>query len=152
MHKATLETMWGKRQLEIFLSCPFAVDFWMKVSLPGMGQNLKVALICISLMDKVVTCFLEYLLFPLVFLLLKPLHPTPHNFVSPCVDWQAFGVSNFCSCLHILDMSLLSEVAGKDFLYPVGCLLALLVISFAVQKLPFHTVPFVNSWDLIPWT
>lgn len=75
----------------------------MEVSLPGMRQNLKVALICISLIGKAVTCFFE------------------------------------------IFISLLSEVASKDFLHPVGCLFALLMISFAVQKLSFLTVPLVNS-------
>lgn len=45
----------------------------MKVSLPGVRRSLKVTLICISLMDKAVTCFLKYLLTACV----SPFEPPP---------------------------------------------------------------------------
>lgn len=98
---------------------------------------------------EVATCFLGYLLTTCASSFETP-PPPPHRCVSPCVDWRGYGISNFCSCLHILDMSLLSEEAGKDRTYPVGCLFALLMFSFAMQKLFFPTTPFVSSWDLIP--
>jgi len=97
------------------------------------GWNLRVVLICISLMTKDVEHFFmcfsairysssENLLFSLV----------PHFLIG------LFGSleSNFLSSLYIFDISPLSDVGlVKIFSQSVGCHFVLMTVSFALQKL-----------------
>jgi hypothetical protein len=109
-------------------------EFLILAILPGVRWNLRVVLICISLMIKDVEhffrCFsaLQYSsvdnsLFSSV----------PHFFK---IGLFVFLVSNFLSSLYILDTSpLLGIKLVKIISQSVGCLFVLLTVSFALQKL-----------------
>lgn len=111
-----LEVLWGKRQLEIFLSSFLVLNFWMKISLTGMRQNFKV--IYFACPWWVGSCLHTFWnsYWPLGFLLLKP---------ASLID-RVLGRLSFASCL---DTSLRSEVqqartvscsavlSAGDFLY-----------------------------------
>ena len=55
---------------------------------------------------------------------------------SPLFDWVVFLVLSCMSCLSILEINPLSVVSfAIIFSHSEGCLLTLVIVSFAVQKL-----------------
>ena len=57
---------------------------------------------------------------------------------------SVFLILSCMSCLYILEINPLSvALFANIFFYSEGCLFALFMVSFAVQKLLFHYVSFV---------
>ena len=55
---------------------------------------------------------------------------------GPFLHWIiCVWVLSLISSLYILDTNLLSDMSFENIFYPISCLLVLLIVSFAVQKL-----------------
>jgi hypothetical protein len=107
-------------------------EFFILAILTGVRWNLRVVLICISLMTKDVEHFFTYFSTIQYSLVVNPLFSSVPHF-----SIRLFGSleSNFLSSLYILDISPLSDVGlGMIFFQCVGCHFVLLTVSFALQK------------------
>ena len=108
--------------------------FLILAILTGVRWNLRVVLICISLMTKDVEHFLKCLSAILDSSVESSLFRSVLHFffIGLCV----LLVSNFLSSLYILEIRPLSDVGlVKIFSHSVDCHFVLLTISFALQKL-----------------
>ena len=107
--------------------------FLILAILTGVRWNLRVVLICISLMTKDVEHFLKCLSAILDSSVESSLFwSVLHFFIELC----DLLVSNFLSSLYILEIRPLSDVGlVKIFSHSVGCRFVLLTVSFALQKL-----------------
>jgi len=108
-------------------------EFLILVILTGVMWNLRVVLICISLMTKDVQHFFRsFSAIP---------HSSPENSLFSSEPHFSIGLfvslrSNFLSYLYILDISPLSVVGlVKIFSQSVVCRFVLTTVSFALQKL-----------------
>ena len=106
--------------------------FLILAILTGVRWNLRVVLICISLMTKDVEHFLKCLSAILDSSVESSLfRPALHFFIGLFV----LLMTNFLSSLYILEISPLSNVGlVKIFSHSVGCHFVLLTMSFALQK------------------
>jgi hypothetical protein len=108
--------------------------------------NLRVVLICISLMTKGDKHFFKCFLAIQDFSVQNSLFGSaPHFLIG------SFGILevNFLSSLHILDISSLSDVGlVKKFSQSVGYQFVLLTMSFALQKLPSLITSILSIADL----
>ena len=108
-------------------------DFLILAILVGVRWNLRVDLICISLMANDVEHFLR------CFSAIR--YSSIENFLFSSVPHFLIGlfdslVSIFLSSLYILDIRHLSDVGlVKIFSYSVGCRFVFLTVSLALQKL-----------------
>ena len=70
---------------------------------------------------------------------------------SPLSDWVDYSMVLSCmSCLYILEIKLLSVVSfAIIFSHSKGCLITLLIVSFAVQKLLSLIRPHLFTFVLI---
>jgi hypothetical protein len=108
-------------------------EFLILAILSGVRWNLRVVLICISLMTKDVEHFFRCFSVNRYSSVENSLFSSALHFLI-----GLFGSleSNFLNSLYILDISPLSDVGlVKIFSQSVGCLFVLLTVSFAVQKL-----------------
>ena len=108
-------------------------EFLILAILTGVRWNLRVVLICISLMTNEVEHFLR------CFSTIRSSSGVSSLFNSVphfLIGLFGFLESNFLSSLYILDISPLSDVGlVKIFSQFVGCRFVLLMVSFALQKL-----------------
>ena len=121
----------------------FFIDFLMIVILTGVRWYLIVVLICISLivMLSIFSCFIGQLYVSLE----KCLFRSAHFLIGLLI----FLILSCMSCLCILEINPLSVVSlAIIFSHSEGCLLILLIVSFAVQKLSslirFHLFNFIS--------
>jgi hypothetical protein len=119
-------------------------EFLILAILTGVRWNLRVVLICISLMITDVEHFFR------CFSAIQ--YSSVENSVKLCTPFLMglfeFLESSFLSSLYILDISPLLDIGLVKILSQfVDGLFVLLTVSFALQKkgLPFYEVPFVNS-------
>ena len=90
-----------------------------------------VVLICISLMMSDVECLIMCLL--AIFVVFGEMSVCVFLFL---IGLFVFGVLSLISSLHILNNNPLSDMSSANiFSHSVGCLLVLLIISFAVHEL-----------------
>jgi len=115
-----------------WLSAPLSPHPCQHVLSPGVSWNLRVVLICISLMTKNVEHFC------ICFSAIQ--HSSAVNSLFSSERHFLIGLfvslqSNFLGSLHIFDMSPLSVVAlVKIFSQSVSCRFVLTKVSFALQK------------------
>ena len=65
----------------------------------------------------------------------------------PIFGLGCFLILSCMSCLYILEINRLSvDLFANIFSHSEGCLFLLFVVSFALQKILFHYVPFVYFW------
>jgi hypothetical protein len=108
-------------------------EFFILAILNGVRWNLRVVLICISLMIKDVEHFFR------CFSVLR--YSSVENSLFSAVAHFIMGLfefleSSFLSSLYILDISLLSDLGlVKNLSHSVGGLFVLLTVSFVLQKL-----------------
>jgi hypothetical protein len=121
-------------------------EFLILAILAGMRWNLKILLICISLMIKDVEHFFK------CFSALQYSSVENSLFISVLqflIGLFGFLESNFLSSLYILDISPLSDLGlVKIFSQSVWCLLVLLTVSFALQKLCSFVRSHLSILDL----
>ena len=107
--------------------------FLILVILVGVRWDLRVVLICISLMTKDVEHFLKCLSAILDSSVESSLLRSYSIFLTGLCDLL---VSNFLSSLYILEIKPLSDVGlVKIFPHSVGCRFVFLIMSFAFQML-----------------
>jgi hypothetical protein len=108
-------------------------EFFILAILTGVKWNLRVVLICISVMTKDMEHFFRCFLIIQYSLVENSLFSSVLHFLIGLFDSLK---SNFLSSLYILDISPLSDVGlVKIFSQSVGCLFVLLTVSLALQKL-----------------
>jgi hypothetical protein len=108
-------------------------EFLILAILTLLRWNLRVVLICISLMIKDVEHFFKGFSTIQVSSVENSLFSSVPHFLIGLFDCLE---SNFLSSLYILDISPLSNVGlVKIFSQSVGCCFVLLTVSFALQKL-----------------
>jgi len=113
-------------------------EFLNLAILTGVRWNLRVVLICISLMTKDVEHFFRYFSGIWYSSVENSLFSVVHQWYNGYILICLFGSleSNFLSSWYILDISPLSDVRlVKIFSQSVGCHFVLMTVSFALQKL-----------------
>jgi hypothetical protein len=127
----------------LFTSTPASPEFLILAILTGVKWNLKVVLICISVMIKDVKHFFRCFSAIQYSSVENSLYSSLPQFLKGLFE---FLESSFLSSLYILDISPLSDSRLVKILsQSVGGLFVLLTVSCLTEALQFYEVPFVNS-------